>query len=90
MNGLLKDARDLATGLRKELGDNAGGPEVLVCPPFLALDAVRQILDGSPIRLGAQDIHWEAKGAFTGEVSGRCSRRSASPPSSWATASGGT
>src|SRR5215203_3603014 len=40
MNGLLKDARDLATGLRKELGDNAGGPEVLVCPPFLALDAV--------------------------------------------------
>jgi triosephosphate isomerase len=69
MNGLLKDARDLATGLRKELGDNAGGPEVLVCPPFLALDAVRQILEGSPIRLGAQDIHWEAKGAFTGEVS---------------------
>ena len=69
MNGLLKDARDLAAGLRKELGDNAGGPEVLVCPPFLALDAVRQILEGSPIRLGAQDIHWEAKGAFTGELS---------------------
>jgi triosephosphate isomerase len=69
MNGLLKDARDLATGLRKELGDNAGGPEVLVCPPFLALDAVRQILEGSPIKLGAQDIHWEAKGAFTGELS---------------------
>ena len=69
MNGLLKDARDLAAGLRKELGDNAGGPEVLVCPPFLALDAVRQILEGSPIKLGAQDIHWEAKGAFTGELS---------------------
>src|SRR6516164_9453156 len=69
MNGLLKDARDLAAGLRKDLGDNAGGPEVLVCPPFLVLDAVRQILDGSPIRLGAQDIHWEAKGAFTGELS---------------------
>ena len=44
MNGLLKDARDLATGLRKELGDNAGGPEVLVFPPFLALEAVHQIL----------------------------------------------
>src|SRR5579859_2474338 len=69
MNGLLKDARDLAAGLRKELGDNAGGPEVLVCPPFLALEAVHQILAGSPIRLGAQDVHWEAKGAFTGEVS---------------------
>jgi triosephosphate isomerase len=69
MNGLLKDARDLAAGLRKELGDNAGGPEVLVCPPFLALDAVRQILEGGPIKLGAQDVHWEAKGAFTGELS---------------------
>src|SRR5579862_253078 len=69
MNGLLKDARDLAAGLRKELGDNAGGPEVLVCPPFLGLDVVRQVLDGSPIKLGAQDVHWEAKGAFTGELS---------------------
>ena len=69
MNGLLKDARDLAAGLRKELGDNAGGPEVLVCPPFLHLDAVRQTLEGSPIKLGAQDVHWEAKGAFTGEIS---------------------
>jgi len=69
MNGLLKDARDLAAGLRKELGDNAGGPEVLVCPPFLALEAVNQILAGSPIKLGAQDVHWEAKGAFTGEIS---------------------
>ena len=69
MNGLLKEARDLATGLRKELGDNAGGPEVLVCPSFLALGAVREALEGSPIRLGAQDVHWEAKGAFTGEIS---------------------
>ena len=69
INGLLKDARDLATGLRKELGDNAGGPEVLVFPPFLHLDAVRQTLDGCPIKLGAQDVHWEAKGAFTGELS---------------------
>jgi len=69
MNGLLKYARDLATGLRKELGDNAGGPEVLVFPPFLALEAVHQILEGSPLKLGAQDVHWEAKGAFTGEIS---------------------
>jgi triosephosphate isomerase (TIM) len=69
MNGLLKDARDLATSLRKELGDNAGGPEVLVFPPFLALESVGQILQGSPIKVGAQDVHWEAKGAFTGELS---------------------
>ena len=69
MNGLVKEARDLATGLRKEIGTNAGGPDVLVCPPFLSLAAVRDVLEGSPIKIGAQDVHWEAKGAFTGEVS---------------------
>ncbi len=69
MNGLVKEARDLAGGLRKELGDLSGGPEVLVCPPFLALSAVREALEGSQVRLGAQDVHWEGKGAFTGEVS---------------------
>jgi triosephosphate isomerase len=69
MNGLIQEARDLATGLRKELGSHSGPPEILVCPPFLALIAVREVLEGSPIRIGAQDVHWEAKGAFTGEVS---------------------
>jgi len=68
MNGLVKDARELAQGLVRELGKDAG-PEVVVCPPFLALPAVREALDGAPIRLGAQDLHWEPKGAYTGEVS---------------------
>ncbi len=68
MNGLVQDARDLAAALKKELGADPG-PQVLVCPPFLALAAVRDELQGSPIQLGAQDVHWEAKGAFTGEVS---------------------
>ncbi len=69
MNGLVQEARDLAIALRKELGSHSGPPETLVCPPFLALGAVRDVLEGSPIRLGAQDVHWEGKGAFTGEVS---------------------
>ena len=69
MNGLLKDARELAAGLRKELGSHAGAPEILVFPPFLALASVKEALDGSPVRMGAQDVHWEAKGAFTGELS---------------------
>jgi triosephosphate isomerase len=68
MNGLVRDARDLAAGLARELGKD-GNPEILVCPPFLALAAVREALDGAPIRLGAQDLHWEAKGAYTGEIS---------------------
>ena len=45
------------------------GPEVVVCPPFTALPAAAVIAVGSPIDLGAQNCHWEEKGAFTGEVS---------------------
>lgn len=43
--------------------------EVAVCPPFTALSEVARALAGSSIRLGAQDMHWEAQGAFTGEIS---------------------
>jgi triosephosphate isomerase len=42
--------------------------EVIICPPFTALAAVAQLLKGSRIRLGAQDVFWEPWGAFTGEV----------------------
>ena len=43
--------------------------DVVVCPPFTALDAVAKALDGSTVKLGAQNLHPEASGAFTGEVS---------------------
>lgn len=43
--------------------------EVAVCVPFPHLGPVRAALAGSHVRLGAQDVHWEPKGAFTGEVS---------------------
>jgi triosephosphate isomerase len=43
---------------------------VIVCPPFPALEAVRAALQGSAIGLGAQNLHAEPRGAFTGEVSG--------------------
>ncbi len=45
------------------------GVEVGVCPPFPYLYHAKQSLAGSPVRLGAQNVHWEEKGAFTGEVS---------------------
>lgn len=45
------------------------GVEVAVCPAFTALTDAASALKGSPIRLGAQDVYWEAQGAFTGEVS---------------------
>jgi triosephosphate isomerase len=43
--------------------------DVLVCPPFTSLYAVKESLEGSSIMLGAQNMHFEEKGAFTGEVS---------------------
>ncbi len=68
MNGLLGDARALAEALRAAVGQDVA-PEILVCPPFLALAAVAEILKGTKIQVGAQNMHWEAKGAFTGELS---------------------
>ena len=43
--------------------------EVVVCPPFTALAAVKNSLAGSSVALGAQDLFWEPQGAFTGEIS---------------------
>ena len=44
--------------------------DVMVAPPFTALAAVGAILANTGILLGAQNVHWETKGAFTGEISG--------------------
>jgi len=49
--------------------EGVDGCDVAVCPPFPALAAVRQALAGSAIGLGAQNMHWEEQGAFTGAVS---------------------
>jgi triosephosphate isomerase (TIM) len=43
--------------------------EIVVCPPFTSLAAVHPLLFGSAVKLGAQNFHWEAQGAFTGEIS---------------------
>jgi triosephosphate isomerase len=43
--------------------------EVVVCPPFTALESVGKAVEGSNVKLGAQNMHFEASGAFTGEIS---------------------
>ena len=43
--------------------------EVVVCPPFVDLFAVKPLIEGTNIKLGAQNVHWAQKGAFTGEIS---------------------
>jgi len=53
------------TGLIK----GAESVEAVVCPPFTALHAVIKAVEGSNIKVGAQNMHWENQGAFTGEVS---------------------
>ncbi|MBI4349450.1 MAG: triose-phosphate isomerase [Elusimicrobia bacterium] len=68
MNGSLKDAAELVQALAKDLG--SVGHEVIVAPPFTALTVVGELLKKSPIKLAAQDMHWENAGAYTGEVSG--------------------
>jgi triosephosphate isomerase len=68
MHGLVSEARALAKGIRDGVARRRGA-EVAICPPFTALSAVAEALTGSSVMLGAQNCHWEARGAFTGEVS---------------------
>jgi triosephosphate isomerase len=68
MHGARREAVALATALAKDVG-RVTGREVLVAPSFTALDAVAAAITGTQIRLAAQNLHWEPKGAYTGEVS---------------------
>lgn len=63
----IPEALDLVNGLKKNCG-NVKDREILVCPPFTALYAVSAALKGSNIKVGAQNLFWEMKGAFTGEI----------------------
>jgi len=71
MNKTVGEAVALAKEVRAALGDQPLDVEVMMAPPFTALHAVGQVLQGSAIALGAQDMHWEKDGAFTGEISAR-------------------
>lgn len=64
----IPEARALVSGLKTNLA-GITDREILVCPPFTAVYAVAETLKGSNISVGAQNLHWEKKGAFTGEIS---------------------
>jgi len=68
MHRTLGEAVELAGAVRRGLGEG-GSAEVVLCPPFTALKAVGDLVRDCPIRLGAQNVHQEREGAFTGEVS---------------------
>jgi triosephosphate isomerase len=67
MNKTVAEARELVALMGKELKEIKGVDKVL-CPPFMSLLAVANLLGGTDLGLGAQNMHWEDKGAFTGEV----------------------
>lgn len=67
MNKTAAEARELVTRMRDKLSEIAD-VEKVICPSYLSIPALSEVLSGSGIGLGAQDLYWEEKGAFTGEV----------------------
>ena len=68
MNTTLEEAATLASEVAEGMAE-AGNVELILCPPYISLAAVRRAVNGSGIHVGAQNMHFEASGAFTGEVS---------------------
>ena len=65
------EAIELANGLKRDLFElDKELIDIVLCPPFTALTEVWEVVENSNLRLGAQDMHWQQEGAFTGEVSG--------------------
>jgi len=67
MNKTAVEARDLVSKMLAPLREISNVEKVL-CPPFTSIFAASALLEGTGIGLGAQNLHWEEKGAFTGEV----------------------
>jgi triosephosphate isomerase (TIM) len=68
MNKTASDAVSLVQDIVAAIGKQTE-VDVVVCPPFTSLESVGRTLDGSTLKLGAQNMHPEASGAYTGEIS---------------------
>ena len=69
MNNDVAEAAKLADELAEALSEVPAGVEVLVCPPTIDLTTVHQRMSAAVVALGAQNVYWEPKGAYTGESS---------------------
>jgi triosephosphate isomerase len=67
MHKTLEEALTFAEGLVAKLSEETAA-EVVICPPFTALAVVNAEIAGSVVKLGAQNMNWHEKGAFTGEI----------------------
>ena len=70
MNKTAAETAELASALKASLAQFAGKCEIAVCPTFTSLATAVEILKGSNVKVGAQNIHWADNGAYTGEISG--------------------
>ncbi len=68
MNTTLSEAVALVEEMRRGL-EEVTNVDKLICPPFVSLSAVRDLIKGTSIKLGAQDLYFKEKGAYTGEIS---------------------
>ncbi|MHC0065430.1 triose-phosphate isomerase [Nostoc sp. UIC 10890] len=64
------ETQEFLRGFLPHLEETPQGREVILCPPFTDLSVLSKTLHGSLIQLGAQNVHWEEYGAYTGEISG--------------------
>ena len=69
MNNDLRESEKLIVELKNLLQNEKPNCDVIVCPPYTSLSEASKLLKGSQIKLGAQNMHFEENGAFTGEVS---------------------
>ena len=70
MHKIAEETEAFITELLPKL-ENLGDVDVLIIPPYTSLDRAGRLLGGKPLQLGAQDVHYEAEGAFTGAISTR-------------------
>ncbi|UCC59634.1 MAG: triose-phosphate isomerase [Dehalococcoidia bacterium] len=68
MNTSTSEATELVKAMKKKLVSITGVDKVL-CPPFVSLSLVKDLIKGTSIKLGAQNMHYERSGAYTGEIS---------------------
>ncbi|NMG05838.1 triose-phosphate isomerase [Brasilonema sp. UFV-L1] len=64
------ESLEFLKGFLPSLDETPQGREVVLCVPFTDLNVLSKSLHGSRVQLGAQNIHWEESGAYTGEISG--------------------
>ena len=69
MNCTVPETLKFLAALRRELAGGFPECDMVFCPPFTALFAFEEVMEGTPFKLGAQNMHWEDAGAFTGEIS---------------------